>query len=147
MYLQCIKFIAQFADFEIINNVSTFFDDKEGFRGEAIKIYDNLKHRFQGKIAPPVFRNMRKSIPLQVADIIAYESKKEFERQLEKPNSKPRWGFFQPDELLKKATGRYPLVFGDETSPIALISNTELKTVSSVQKEFDIVWKREFGEQ
>lgn len=133
-YLQCLKFIAGYIEFGIIDKVSTFFDDKEGFKGEAFRIYDRIKYRFQGKIPQPVFRNMREFIPLQVADVIAYESKKELERQLYKADYLSRQGFHRLDELIKETTGKYPLVFGDESSPIVLHSNEELEAVSEAQR-------------
>jgi len=42
---------------------------------------------------PPVFRDMREVVPLQAADIIAYEMHKEFDRQLYRPSAKPRYGY------------------------------------------------------
>lgn len=134
-YLQCIGFIAQTKDFEIVHEILPVFDNKDGIKGESLKMYDHLSDRFSGKIVPPVFSNTRDALPLQIADIIAYESKKEFERQLDSQDKKPRWGFYRLDELIKESTGRYPLAFGDKTCPIALQSLDELKAVSEAQKK------------
>jgi hypothetical protein len=36
---------------------------------------------------------MRELVPLQAADIVAYEMYKEFERQLYRPSAEPRFGY------------------------------------------------------
>lgn len=133
-YLQCLKFLAQYADFDLISNVATFFDNKPGFRGEAFRIHGALSHHFMGKIPPPVFRDMRVFLPLQIADIIAYESKKEFERQLFTPEHKPRPGFRNLAQLMSGPTHFESVPFGSEGCPIALLSKEELAEVSTVQK-------------
>lgn len=133
-YLQCLRFLAQYADFDLVSNVSTFFDNKEGFKGEAFKIHDVLTHRFQGKIPRPVFCNMREALPLQTADIIAYESKKEFERRLYESNKEPRWGFSQLEKLISRLTPNESVSFGSDGCPISLFSKEELTNVSRAQK-------------
>jgi hypothetical protein len=136
-YLQCLKYIAQFRHFKITSQILPVFDDKKGIQGESHKIYDILLHRFNNKVAKPYFGDMRQLIGLQIADIIAYESKKEFEREAERPDADSRWGFYRLDEMIKKTTGKYPLVFGDQTSPIMLLTSDELKEVSGVHKMVD----------
>ena len=133
-YLQCLRFLAQYVESDQVSNLATSFDDKEGFKGEASKIHGVLSDRFQGKIPPPIFSDMRKVLPLQVADIIAYESKKEFERQLLKPEETPRWGFYQLEKLISQSAPHEPVRFGDADCPIALFSKEELAKISAVQK-------------
>jgi hypothetical protein len=133
-YLQCLRFLAQYAEFGQVGSVDTFFDEKKGFKGEALKMYGVLTHRFGGKISPPAFCDMRTLAPLQVADIIAYESKKEFERRSRAPEREPRWGFVQLEELISRsALGAAP-PFGDVDSPIALFSSEELANISEAQR-------------
>jgi hypothetical protein len=133
-YLQCLRFLEQYIEFDLISSVTTFFDDKKGFRGEAFNLYDALKHRFQDKIPQPVFRNMREFLPLQIADIVVYESKKEFERRYFKPDSKPRYGFLRLQELLLLADPDESIIFGEEDCRIALLSKDELINISKVQE-------------
>ncbi len=133
-YLQCVRFLAQYVEFDLVSNLGTFFDDKKGFKGEAFKIHEVLSDRFQGKIPPPIFSDMRKVLPLQVADIIAYESKKEFERQLLTPGKKPRWGFDQLEKLISQSAPTERVLFGNKDCPIALLSKEELAKISTVQK-------------
>lgn len=133
-YLQCLRFLAQYTESDLVSNVATFFDDKKGFKGEALRIHGVLTQRFQGKIPPPAFRDMRVSLPLQIADIVAYESKKEFERRALTPGRKPRWGFAQLEKLISRSAPHVPASFGDEDCPIALLSQGELAKISAAQK-------------
>lgn len=133
-YLQCLGFLAQYVEFDSVGNVATFFDDKKGFKGEAFKIHNVLTHRFKGKIPRPEFLDMRDFPQLQVADIVAYESKKEFERQLFKLGKKPRWGFDQLKKLISRSAPNESVSFGNEGCPIALLSEEELTKISIAQK-------------
>ncbi|MGH9970592.1 MAG: DUF3800 domain-containing protein [Pyrinomonadaceae bacterium] len=133
-YLQCLRFLAQYTDFDSVKNVVTFFDNKEGFKGEALKIHGALNHRFKGKIPPPTFRDMRVVLPLQIADIIAYESKKEFERQVFGLGGKPRWGVSQVEKLISLSAPHLPALLGNQDCPIALLSREELARVSRAQE-------------
>jgi Protein of unknown function (DUF3800) len=133
-YLQCLRFLAQYIDSDAVIEVATFFDNKPGFKGEALKIHNVLDERFKGKIPPPIFRDMRLVLPLQIADIIAYESKKEFERRLFEPEQKPRWGFERLEELMSRPAPVESVPFGSEGCPIALLSREELANISAVQK-------------
>ncbi len=133
-YLQGLRFLAQYSEFDSVSNIATFLDDKKGFKGEAFRIYEVLAPRFGRKVPPPVFRDMRKCLPLQVADIVAYESKKEFERQLLLSGTRPRWGFGQLEKLISRSALKEPATFGEEDCPIALLSTEELTKISTAQK-------------
>ena len=133
-YLQCLRFLAQYAESDSVGSVGTFFDEKKGFKGEALKIYNVLAHRFAGKISPPAFRDMRALAPLQVADIIAYESKKEFERRSRAPEREPRWGFVQLEEPISRSIPDEATPFGDVDSLVALFSSEELAQISEAQR-------------
>jgi hypothetical protein len=56
------------------------------------------KHPYGQCLESPVFRDMKKIVPLQGADIVAYELFKECERRSYRPNDDPRWAW---SELLK----------------------------------------------
>lgn len=134
-YMGCLRIAEQFSSFHQVANVSVYFDDKKDARGEASDIFNILKARYQEKIPPPEFRNMRDSTPLQIADIIAYESKKEFERQLNKPNDKPRWGFSQLEALTRLTPNNEGVFFGSKYCSIGLLSRDELVNISNEQKK------------
>ena len=133
-YMQCLRYLAQYVEFDLVSSVATFFDDKKGFKGEAFRIHDVLTHRFKGKIPRPIFCNMRKVLPLQIADIIAYESKKELERQLLEPGKERRWGFDQLEKLISQSGPNGLVLFGSEDCSIALLSKEELAKISMAQK-------------
>lgn len=75
--------------------VALIFSDQGEFRHRALQIYKNVETAtyYVRRSTPPIFRDMREIVPLQAADIIAYEMHKEFERQLYKPSAKPRYGY------------------------------------------------------
>ena len=134
-YMGCLRFTEQFTGFHQVINTSVYFDDKKDARGEAFNIFDVLKPRYKGKIPLPEFRNMRDCPPLQIADIIAYESKKEFERRLNKQSSAPRWGFSQLKQMITRLLPMEKNVtFGSEECSIALLTKEKMRNISSEQK-------------
>jgi hypothetical protein len=134
-YMGCLRITEQLLDFQQVAQISTYFDDKKDSRTEASNIFNILKPRYKGRIPFPEFRNMRNSPPLQIADIIAYESKKEFERQLNKQSQAPRWGFSQLEVLITPPfPNNEPVLFGSKNCSIGLLSRHELAHVSKEQK-------------
>jgi hypothetical protein len=117
-----------------IENIATIFDDKKGFKGKALDMYEHTINRFpelQPFMPRPVFRDMRDAKPLQIADIIAYETHKEFKEQLKgAKRQKKRWGFEQLENLLSKKIIGDVFVFGGIFSPIAFYSQYELAKIS-----------------
>jgi len=72
------------------------FSEQVQFRQCAHEFYDyaaRCDSVVNKLIAPPQFGDMREVIPLQAADIIAYELYKECDRQFNAPSRKPRYGF------------------------------------------------------
>lgn len=75
--------------------ITPVFSDHVEFRHHALWSYEYLCNRAEVKqwIDSPVFRDMRELVPLQAADIVAYELYKEFERQLFRKDAMPRYGY------------------------------------------------------
>lgn len=75
--------------------IAPVFSDHVEFRHAALRGYELLcRHReVKQWIDSPVFRDMRDLVPLQAADIVAYELYKEFERTLFRPNAPQRYGY------------------------------------------------------
>jgi hypothetical protein len=73
---------------------------------------------------------MRKVVPLQVADIIAYESYKEFDRRAFHSEHKPRPGLRYLEDLINVYSNGNTLKIGDELSPIILYTSAELADFS-----------------
>lgn len=75
--------------------IAPIFSEQVEFRRDALRYFSLLcRHEEVGRwVDSPVFQDMREIMPLQAADIIAYELYKEFERQLFRPHSKPRYGY------------------------------------------------------
>ena len=72
------------------------FSEQVQFRQCAHEFYQYAVSRdavVNKLIAPPQFGDMRDVIPLQAADIMAYEFYKECDRQVNAPSRKPRYGF------------------------------------------------------
>ena len=78
--------------------VALIFSDQVEFRHRALKLYEEIYKfgRFIKRSAkPPSFDDMRKLVPLQAADIVAYEMYKEADRRKYRPSHKPRFGYEQ----------------------------------------------------
>lgn len=146
-YFHCLKVVSALVgnDYKSnvpIGNFATIFDDKKGFKGKAMNIYEEIVNRFpevQGRIPPPIFRDMRSVNPIQVADIIAYEAYKEFNEQSKGiGRAKKRWGFEQLEKLFSAKTNRNDYVFGDTNSQFSFYSQYELARIA-------VAYEKEFG--
>jgi hypothetical protein len=76
--------------------VALIFSDQVEFRHRALKLYENIYEvgKFIKRSAkPPSFEDMREVVPLQAADIVAYEMYKEADRRMYRPNDKVRFGY------------------------------------------------------
>lgn len=77
--------------------IALVFSEQGEFKNRALQIYDGVM-KLEGtsihrSTSSPTFRDMREIVPLQAADIVAYEMYKEFERHLYKPNAETRFGY------------------------------------------------------
>lgn len=117
---------------DVIQSIATIFDDKKGFKGIAMSFYEQIIdiYEYEGKIPPPIFRNMREILPLQVADIVAYELSKEFQRRLYEPEKKPRWGFERLESSMRKNIP-IPFAIGEIDSFIIFRDKTFVQKVAN----------------
>lgn len=96
--------------------VAIVFSDQVQFKNEAMRLYDAIVKEWnqpivgRGNVVPhrnvqrdrvdaPVFRDMRVLLPLQAADMVAYEIYKEYEREYYKQTRKRRYGYLQIERL------------------------------------------------
>lgn len=107
----CSSSIANFRGVSAEEKVALIFSDQVEFRNRALQIYKIVEatNSYVRRSMPPVFRDMRETVPLQAADIIAYEMYKEFERQLYKPSMNPRYGYQRIVEITNRAGYNSPL--------------------------------------
>ncbi|HEX7332610.1 MAG TPA: DUF3800 domain-containing protein [Pyrinomonadaceae bacterium] len=87
------------------------FSDQVQFRHRALEFFEKAigdEEFIKRRIDPPSFRDMRKVLPLQAADIVAYEMYKEHERQRYRPLDSPREGF-QALQQMARRLGHDPL--------------------------------------
>jgi hypothetical protein len=108
--------------------IALIFSDQVEFRSRALKIYADVEHSnyYVRRSTPPVFQDMREVVPLQAADIIAYEMHKEFERRLCRPSAGPRFGYQRIVEMSSRAGHNQPLFrFFTKTQIAALIKGYE----------------------
>jgi hypothetical protein len=75
--------------------IAPVFGDHVEFRHSALQSFEILSRHKDVRlyVHSPAFRDMRDFVPLQAADIIAYELYKEFERQLFRKTAPPRYGY------------------------------------------------------
>jgi hypothetical protein len=72
------------------------FSDQVEFKNRALEFFEKAigdEEFIKRRIDPPTFRDMRHVVPLQAADIVAYEVYKEHERQRYRPQDSPREGY------------------------------------------------------
>jgi hypothetical protein len=82
------------------------FSDQVEFRHRALQYYETAySQEITSMIKPPSFDDMRDFVPLQAADIVAYEFYKECERRRYRPEASPRYGW----QVLVKITNRLGL--------------------------------------
>jgi hypothetical protein len=96
--------------------VAMVFSDQVEFKNEAMRLYGAIEKEWnepilgrgnvvphlnvqKDRVDPPVFRDMRVLLPLQAADMVAYEIYKEYEREYYKLTRKPRYGYLQIERL------------------------------------------------
>jgi hypothetical protein len=100
----------------IEETMAMVFSDQSEFMGSAKGFYEVTKesHPEGARINPPVFRDMKKSVPLQGADIVAYELHKECDRHFYRPKDKQRWGYMELRRICTKSANFFPLIIHDE---------------------------------
>lgn len=142
-YLQCLKLLIELildVDSVPINTCTTIFDYKKGFMDNAGKMYNDIIQRYprhKGKIPSPVFRDMRVILPLQVADIIAYESYKELEERDKGENRRAkRWGFIQLEKLIRAGIPDATYEFGHRLSTIPCHTEKDFMRYSALYSLF-----------
>src|SRR5258708_14379077 len=109
-YADCLVFIsvlvASFRKHAIKPDwiIATVFDDKKGIKGVAHELHESLMSHLdiKDRMPPPVFRDMKQFLPLQAADMVAYELYKECERQFNKRGDTPRYGFQRIEAIMKR---------------------------------------------
>jgi len=102
-FMDCIIFAAMLmAPHQTEEKMALVFSEQLEFRGHALRLYDHAQRIFKGmmKVTTPIFRDMREIVPLQAADLVAYEIYKEADRLAYRPEANPRVPF---ERLLKTA--------------------------------------------
>lgn len=102
--------------------IALVFSDQVEFRHDASKLYEDAVDLLKDTVAmkdvavklrnttlSPVFRDMRELLPLQAADIIAYEVYKEHERRLYRPQMTERFGYLKMIEMANRLEFKGPL--------------------------------------
>jgi hypothetical protein len=93
------------------------FSQQTEFRHKAESAYQIVKRYglFSGRMLYPDFKEMQDLVPLQAADIAAYELHREFERRLYNPKKQSRYGYLEIVKMAKRAIpGRNPFAFHDD---------------------------------
>lgn len=85
---------------------ATVFGEHGIFAKTAKEFYERIQEMYEvgARLYPPNFRDMRECVPLQAADIIAYELYKEADRQRYRPKSPSRHGILEIVKMAKMAT-------------------------------------------
>jgi hypothetical protein len=126
--LEYVAFFLEKAGLAAGEKAALVFSDQVEFRHQALQYYETACTQdplLKSRIKPPVFDEMRTVVPLQAADIVAYEFYKECQRNLFHPNDKPRYGY---TVLMKMSArlGQQPLLrFQDKKELFDLAQSAE----------------------
>lgn len=104
------------------------FSDQVQFRNCARDFYEyavSCDSVVNKVIAPPEFGDMREVIPLQAADIIAYELYKECDRQFNAPSRPPRYGFEVITRMSKRIGSQPGYTFIGKPELLAFVNASE----------------------
>lgn len=137
-YMQSLAFVFSLLKDRKNYSVATIFDYKKGFVGNAYRIYDVAiaKHpEYEQIISIPNFAKMKHTVPIQVADMIVYESYKEFDRREYGSEYKPRPELKYLETLISIYTGDKPFVFGVNPAPIIFFSRDDLREFDKHMRE------------
>jgi hypothetical protein len=88
------------------------FDNQVEFKGRADEIFEKAysdEPFIKRRIDRPCFRDMRDVVPLQAADIVAYEMYKEHDRRRYRPLDSPREGYQRLEQMARRLVDRPPL--------------------------------------
>jgi hypothetical protein len=115
-------FLLQEKPSEVKYNV--VFSEQSEFKHRAAKIYELFRaiYSIGERMRYPDFKDMRELVPLQAADIVAYELNREFGRQLYEPLKKRRYGYGQLQWMANKTLPFMPFFFYSEEHIRAFIS-------------------------
>jgi hypothetical protein len=91
--------------------MTLIFSDQVEFRHRALKMYEDIEQvgLYTRRSTPPILRDMRDIVPLQAADIVAYEMYKEYERRSYRPNNDTRYGYKRLAVMSLRNKFRYPM--------------------------------------
>lgn len=95
--VNCIGIISAVVAHTGADKPALVFSEQAEFKSNALRLFDQVMRNFQfaRRVLPPAFSDMREVVPLQAADIVAYEMQKEYERLLYRPDNKARYGYFE----------------------------------------------------
>jgi len=110
---------------------SVVFSEQAEFRHKASKVHELFRamYRIGERMKYPSFDNMMDLVPLQAADMIAYELHREFGRQVFSPEQKPRYGYPQFKRMAERTWPWLPFYFHTE--------NEINRFVSYMRRELD----------
>lgn len=105
--------------------IAIIFSEQSEFKNMAGLLLDDFKqNNAEGKrFDPPVFRDMKTVVPLQSADIVAYELYKEFERQRYRPQDKSRYGYEELIKIAIRSNTIMPFIFHTRDTLAGFIKN------------------------
>jgi hypothetical protein len=89
--------------------VAIVFGEQSEFKHMAGQLLEDFNQNYPAakRFDPPTFGDMKTVLPLQAADIVAYELHKEFERRRYRPQDTQRYGY---TELMKIALRSYTIM-------------------------------------
>lgn len=123
--------------------IATVFAEQTQFQNLALKAHATVQewHPSGDLFHSPVFRPMRELVPLQAADLVAYEAYKEADRRRYRPHDAPRWGWTELIEISKlTVSGFEPFIFQND----ALVAQ-HMQNAINAQRDAEIQVRAEMA--
>jgi hypothetical protein len=110
----CITYLEEYL--KVVSREETIaliMSEQMEFKNFAQELFDFIRREFEfaQRIDSPVFRDMRRIVPLQAADIVAFELYMEYERRLYAPTKRPNPRYAYP--ILVEAARQHAPAGGD----------------------------------
>lgn len=127
-FLTCLGvpcFFVQNAPPEI--RLATVFGEHSLFESKAREFHKYIKAAYAvgDRLYPPDFRDMRQFVPLQAADIMAYELYKEADRQRYRPDDNSRFGIIEFMDMKPAATNANTLIIATKEHLESMVAETK----------------------
>ena len=125
------------------------FSEQTEFKHRASVVYELFRNLYKigDRMSYPEFGDMKTVVPLQAADIVAYELNREFRRQLETPTKPQEYGYKQIERMAYKTMPFRPFFFQTEFHIRSFLSElkSEFKVLGLSSANISETWRETYA--